>query len=301
MDLPTVQMLRCLVALGDHKHFGRAANAMLMTQPPLSRQIQLLERTVGARLLIRSSQGVIEWTPAGDRLLEDARRILALLEATTDATRRIGEGRGGRVRIGFIPAAALSVVAGFVRELNDKLAELELVLTEMSMPDQMATLLRGQLDLALTWQPPRGNNIASQVILTERLMVLAPKDHHLVHTEPVAVAELLSESLIMYDARQSLYLHDLGTQVLGEPWPSPAATVHHLASAVALVSAHIGLALVPESVKRTLPNDLVLLPLADRNPQVDYHACWHNQTYNPVLIALLDYLRERFTWPNRRG
>src|ERR1700743_75108 len=94
-----LRQLRCFVAAAEELHFGRAAARLNMTQPPLSRQIQLLEHSVGVTLLNRSSRSV-RLTPAGRNFLAEARRILRLAEGAAISTRRIASGDAGSVAIG---------------------------------------------------------------------------------------------------------------------------------------------------------------------------------------------------------
>lgn len=299
--LPTVQQLRCLVALADHQHFGRAAAALRMTQPPLSRQVRELERVVGAPLLVRGTQGVTQWTPAGEVLLAEARRILALLGGGTDTARRIGAGRAGRVRLGFIPAAATTVLGPLVAEIRAELAELEVTLNELSMAEQFARLRHGDLDLGLTWPPPPGTELASHVVRSEPLVVALPADHHLAHDEPIAVRDLTEESWIGYDPVEASHLHQLGAGLLGARWAAGTVQVHQVTSALALVAGGMGLALVPESAGQGLPYGVVTLPIADAAPQVHHHAVWHAETFNPALVAVVHYLQERTRWPVATG
>src|SRR5690349_1933379 len=99
-----LSQLRCFVAAAEELHFGRAAERLHMTQPPLSRQIQMLERILGVQLLERTSR-VVRLTPAGRGFLPEAQYILRLAEGATAATRRIASGDSGSVTIGFTAAA----------------------------------------------------------------------------------------------------------------------------------------------------------------------------------------------------
>src|SRR6188768_3002655 len=95
-----LSQLRCFVVTAEELHFGRAATRLHMTQPPLSRQIQLLERSLGVQLLERSSRQV-KLTPAGRTFLPEARRIIKLAEASALAARRVAQGDAGRIAVGF--------------------------------------------------------------------------------------------------------------------------------------------------------------------------------------------------------
>ena len=100
-----LHQLRCFVAVAEELHFGRAAARLNITQPPLSRQIQLLEHSLGAALFARSSRSV-HLTAAGIAFLPDARRLLRFSESASQHVRRIASGQAGRLRIGFTAASA---------------------------------------------------------------------------------------------------------------------------------------------------------------------------------------------------
>ena len=99
----TLEQLRGFVAVADELHFGRAAARLKMTQPPLSRQVQKLERAVGAQLLERDSRRVA-LTAAGQVFLVEARRLLALADTAPQLARRVSSGSHGVLRIGFTAA-----------------------------------------------------------------------------------------------------------------------------------------------------------------------------------------------------
>jgi len=98
-----LSQVRCFVAVAEELHFGRAAARLNMTQPPLSRQIQILERILGVKLLQRGNR-LVRLTPAGQSFLTEARLILKLTESAALLARRVAEGKAGSVNIGFTAA-----------------------------------------------------------------------------------------------------------------------------------------------------------------------------------------------------
>src|SRR5690606_25154416 len=125
-----LSQLRCFVAVAEELHFGRAAQRLNMTQPPLSRQVQLLERILGVVLLDRTSRSV-RLTPAGRSFLIEARRILRLAETASLTTRRIASGEEGRVAIGFTAASGYSFLPQLVELSRTRLPGVDLALREM--------------------------------------------------------------------------------------------------------------------------------------------------------------------------
>ena len=140
-----LNQLRCFVTVAEELHFGRAAARLNMTQPPLSRQIQVLEHIIDAPLLERTSRSV-RLTPAGRSFLPEARRILKLAESASQVARRIALGKTGSVKIGFTAAAAYGFLPELVAACRAKLPEVDFSLKEMVSGDQFEALSSGQID-----------------------------------------------------------------------------------------------------------------------------------------------------------
>ncbi|HET9511057.1 MAG TPA: LysR family transcriptional regulator, partial [Sphingomonas sp.] len=137
-----LSQLRCFVAAAEELHFGRAAQRLNMTQSPLSRQIQLLERILDVTLLERTSRNVA-LTPAGRVFLIEARRIVRLAESAQLAARRVAKGDAGKVAIGFTAVSGYSLVPQIVAAARAALPNIELELREMVTGDQVDALLTG--------------------------------------------------------------------------------------------------------------------------------------------------------------
>ncbi|MGW2148611.1 LysR substrate-binding domain-containing protein [Nonomuraea bangladeshensis] len=148
----TLDQIRAFVAVAEELHFGRAAERLRMTQPPLSRHIQKLERAIGVTLLERDNRRVI-LTEAGRGFLEDARHMLTLVETAGDRARRIAGGASGTLRLGFTAVSAISVLGPLLRLLAERLPEVDIILHEQVTARQMDGILRGELDLGLA-RPP---------------------------------------------------------------------------------------------------------------------------------------------------
>jgi DNA-binding transcriptional LysR family regulator len=149
-----LSQLRCFVTVAEELHFGRAAARLNMTQPPLSRQIQVLEHIIEATLLDRTSRSV-RLTPAGKSFLPEAKRILKLADSASQVARRIAMGKTGSIKIGFTAAAAYSFLPELIAACRTRLPEVDLSLKEMVSGDQLEALATGQIDAGLL-RPPIG-------------------------------------------------------------------------------------------------------------------------------------------------
>ena len=144
--------VRCFVAVAEELHFGRAAARLNMTQPPLSRQIQILERILGVILLQRGNR-LVKLTPAGQSFLTEARLILKLTESAALLARRVAKGKAGSVNIGFTAASSYSYVPELVAACREQMPDVELILKEMVSGDQLKGLGAGEIDIGLL-RPP---------------------------------------------------------------------------------------------------------------------------------------------------
>lgn len=282
------------VVVAEEGSFRRAAERLRMTQPPLSRQIQKLEREIGV-LLFDRTQRQVELTPAGTVFLAEARRLLALAEAAPGTARLVADGRAGTVRIGFTAASGFGFLGRFLNHVEQALPGVELVLRELVSTLQFENLRSGNLDLALA-RPPFGDaNFDSRLVHAEPLVLAVPDGHALAAgTDAVPVSALGGATLLVYSPGQARYFADLVSRVLAGV---PYASAHHLTqvhSMLALVAAGRGLALVPEAASSLHPDGVRFRRLdgvAD-DPAV-LHAVWRRDQINPALrrvVELLDSL-----------
>jgi DNA-binding transcriptional LysR family regulator len=287
--------VRGFVTVAEEGHFGRAAARLRITQPPLSRQVQKLEREVGVRLLDRTQGGVV-LTPAGRAFLGEARRLLAAAAAAPDTARRVAAGELGTVRIGFTAVSGFWVLGQIVNQLEAALPGVELVLSEMVSSAQFDQLRSGRLDLALARPPFDTTELGSRLVHREPLVVALPEQHPLATgAEPLPVDSLAGEALLRYSPDQARYFAELTGRVLA---PVAYRSTHYLTQVhtmVGLVAAGRGIALVPASATHLRLDGVRFRALDTRaEDRVELHAVWRRAAAGPALlrvIALLDILR----------
>ncbi|MDW6065567.1 LysR family transcriptional regulator [Streptomyces sp. FXJ1.4098] len=188
----SLQQLRGFVAVAEEQHFGRAAARLNMTQPPLTRQIQALERSLGVVLFERTGRGT-RLTAAGQALLDHCRRVLALLDAAPVAARHAAEGRTGTLRLAFTAIGAYAILADVLDLVNRHLPDVSVELTELVSPDQFAALADLEIDMGLV-RPPIPDQYQSVLVHSEDLVLAVPADHALARAEdPVALADVADD------------------------------------------------------------------------------------------------------------
>jgi DNA-binding transcriptional LysR family regulator len=289
----SLEQVRGFVAVADELHFGRAAAKLKMTQPPLSRQIQKLERAVGAQLLERDNRRVT-LTAAGQVFLVEARRLLALVEAAPELARRISSGYSGLVRIGFTAASAYGLLGRLLNMLSRELPDLDVELSEMVTRAQIAGLVNEKIDLGLARPPFDREMFDSRLLHRESLLVAAPVGHRLLALDRDArPADVTGEPVVMHSPTEAKYFYDL---VVGSVSIAPEQTVHTVSQILTmlwLVAARRGIAFVPASAAR-LPIEgvgFVRLELTEPDP-VELHLLWRRDSVNPALWRVLEVFGE---------
>ena len=287
----TLEQLRGFLAVAEELHFGRAAARLKMTQPPLSRQIQKLERAVGAQLLERDNRRV-NLTAAGEVFLAEARRLLALADSAPELARRVSSGSRGFVRIGFTAASTYGTLGRLIDEVDRGLPDIDLDLQEMVTHEQIAALLNGEIDLGLARPPFDAETFASRLLLREALLVAVPAGHRLLGLGRDAVADdLAAEPVVMHSPTRARYFYDLVVSMVPAASGNAVHTVSQILTMLWLVAAGRGVAFVPESAARLPVGGVEFVRLETPVPDpVELHLLWVRDSRNPALQRVLDLL-----------
>ena len=296
----TLDQVRCFIAVAEELHFGRAAERLSMTQPPLSRQIQKLERSVGAALLDRDNRRVL-LTPAGTAFLEDCYRMVNGLDQAVAHARRVEAGSAGTLHLGFTAVSAIGILGPLLGLLGRELSDVEVVLHEGVTGAQVDGIRRGELDLGLARPPFDTSALSSQVVAREPLRAAVPVDHPLAAVKgPLGPEDFDGVPVISYHPVQARYFHELTVRFLANGHPRVEQHVQQILTAVLLVSAGEGVALVPASaaalgvagVRYKALTDLGGgHPESDPSRPVELHAIWVRGGMTPMLRQVLRLVR----------
>lgn len=289
----SLDQLRGFVAVAEELHFGRAAERLRMTQPPLSRQIQKLEKAIDVQLFERDNRGVT-LTAAGTAFLVEARRLLALAESAPDLARRISRGSAGSIRIGFTAASTFGILGALLNELSTELPEVDVELREMVTREQLDSLLDGDIDLGLARPPFDQEMFGSRLLYREPLVAAVPENHRLSSIgRPLTVEDLRNEPIIMHSPTQARYFYDLIVRLTPVGELRYVHTVSQILTMVSLVAANRGIALVPHSATVLgIPGvhfaDIVGLG----TDPVELFAIWLKDSKNPALHRVLETMTD---------
>jgi DNA-binding transcriptional LysR family regulator len=289
--------LSCFVAVAEELHFGRAAERLDMTQPPLSRQIQQLESELGVQLVDRTTR-TVTLTPAGTALLPDARRILRLAEGAAQTVKRIPAGDLGTVVVGFTAASAHAVLPRLLDAAREKLPDVKLDLHEMVSAAQIEGLMAGELDLGMARPPLKRPGLVSRPLLHEQLVAALPEAHPLARLgRQLTLNDLDGQDFIMYSPVQARYFNELliSTFTIAGATPRYMQYVTQVHTMLVLVRSGLGIALVPASASTLHPEGVVFRSIgAIRERPVKLDAVWRGDSSNPAMLRLLrDVLPQR--------
>ncbi|MEU8221140.1 LysR substrate-binding domain-containing protein [Kribbella sp. NPDC048915] len=290
----SLEQVAAFVAVAEELHFGRAAERLGMSQPPLSRQVQKLERAVGVRLLERDNRKV-ELTEAGRAFLTEAHRMLALVETAGDLARRVDRGAAGTLRLGFTATSAINTLGPLLRRLTEELPDVDVILHEQVTPAQLDGLLRGELDLALGRPPLDASThtaaaLTSRTVFREPLCAVVPGNHRLADlTRPLRATDFTTEKVIGYSPVEARYFHDLTVRYLQEP--RIEHQVQQILTVILLVAAGRGVALVPAAARNLGIDGVKYCALKDPG-QVELRAIWRRDSTSKVLQRVLTMLPE---------
>ena len=285
--------LRCFIALAEELHFGRAAQRLAMTQPPLSLNIQQLEASVGARLFERNSRGA-SLTAAGDAFLPKA---IALLEQAAQAAREardVGQGLAGQLQIGFAGTVLYRGLPQVLRDFGAAHPKLRLALRELSSSEQLVELVHDRLDLGFvhTTRVPAG---FSQILVSSQpFMACLPSSHPLAKKELLSLDQLKGEAFAIVMRAVSPDYHDRILAACADAGfePSLALELRHWLSVVSVIAQGLGVGLVPAALQQAGLPGVAFVPLAQPLAPYDTHCLWRTGRDQAALGAFLAAVRE---------
>jgi DNA-binding transcriptional LysR family regulator len=245
--------LRYFVAVAEELHFSRAAERLHIAQPPLSQQIRRLEDELGVRLFERTRRRVL-LTDAGRMVLEEARRTLAQAARVVNVARRSAEGAAGFLRIGFSSSAPYTTLPAILRRFRAQFPDVKLSLFERSSEEQVELLAADAIDAAFVRRPVENApaSLIVKTILREPLVLALPQSHRLRRRRAVEVRALADESFILFPRHAAPGLYDQIAAMCRRAGfqPTVAQEAVQMQTIVSLVSAGLGVAIVPASIRK---------------------------------------------------
>lgn len=286
--------LKYLVALADHKHFGKAAEASFVSQPTLSTQIKKLEEELGVALVERAPRKVM-LTPAGREAAERARRIVAEIGQLKEAARRSRDPEAGTVRLGIFPTLGPYLLPHVVPRIRQRFPHLELLLVEEKSDRLLAQLHEGKLDAAILALPVHDDQLHTEFLFEEAFLLAVPEGHALAARPDIALDDLHEQRLLLLEDGHCLRDQALDVCHLAGASEKSEFRATSLETLRQMVAANVGVTLLPALAVQppVAPSpDIRLLPFRDRpRPSRRIAMAWRRSS---AMAGFLARLAEQF-------
>lgn len=272
--------LKYLVALADHKHFGRAAAACYVSQPTLSTQIRKLEDELGVPLVERAPRKVM-LTPAGREAADRARRIVAEVEQMKEAARRSQDPEAGTVRLGIFPTLAPYLLPHVIPRVRSRFPHLELLLVEEKSDELLARLREGKLDAAILALPVHDEQLHTEFLFEEPFVLAVPGQHPLARRNSLTLDELSEQRLLLLEDGHCLREQALDVCRLSGAHEKTGFRATSLETLRQMVAANVGATLLPVlAVKPPVAqsDNIHLLGFSDSHPSRSLAMVWRRSS-----------------------
>jgi DNA-binding transcriptional LysR family regulator len=290
-----IRHLWLFLAVAEEQNFGRAAKRLGMSQPPLSEQIQVLEQALKVKLFDRSRRGA-KLTPVGAAILPAVRKFADQLERLELAVEEAVAGQSGMLTIGAISTAMFDVLPDLIEQLKSDYPHLTVSVREIDSVEAIPALEAGDIDLAFArLDGDLGPSIKSLPLTQDRLVVALPSDHSLAGRTRISLSSLATEPLVMFSRKVSpVYFDNLIATCRASGFsPRVLHEVRSVASQIAFVSCGQGIALVPASLKKLAPDNVVFRALSQKLNVVTTAVAWNADRPNPLVEELVIRLQSR--------
>lgn len=287
--------LRYFLTLADELHFGRAAQRLAISQPPLSVAIQQLEAEVGAPLFMRNSRGV-QLTAAGQALVPAAQAAIDGAAQALHAARDAASGQVGRLSVGFAGTMLYRGLPQMLRRFQAEHARLQLTLRELSSSEQIVELQHARLDAGFAHVSHAPAGLAAQLVSSQPFVACVPAVHALARKRTLPLDALAPEPLALVSRSVSPDYHArivAACQAAGFT-PQPLHEMQHWLSVVSLVSQGLAVALVPAALQQAQLAGAAFVPVKDPHgtlPRYETRCLWNPARDLPALGLFLTAVR----------
>ncbi|MEO8097435.1 MAG: LysR family transcriptional regulator [Acidobacteriota bacterium] len=285
MNGPDLRQFRYFLAVAEELHFGRAAERVGIAQPPLTQQIQKLERLLGCQLLLRGRK--TQLTPAGAKLAEEARRILEQADRAVEVTRRVARGESGELRVGVPPSVMLTALPAAIRRYRERYPAVVFELRELGTSSIEQALRSGEIDLGFLRETQVSEPLHSAIFLSEPMVAVLPASHALAQRSTVPLAALRREPFVFFPRRVGPDFYDalLAACAASGFAPRIAQEATQWQTVVSFVEAGMGVSIAPGCVEKFHWAGVVYRPIPKLRTNV--YASWSGPSPSPAAASFL--------------
>lgn len=289
--------LRYFIAVAEELHFGRAAQVLGISQPPLSQQIQALEQEVGARLFERTNRRV-ELSEAGRLFLHEARLVLAQVDKAADVARRAQLGELGELKIGFTSSAPFnSSIPQAIFAFRQAFPAVHLNLQEMSSSQVAESLVDESIQVGLMRPLPLPDSLSMVELMREPLVAVLNADHPLVHSSErgLHLAQLAEEPFVFFPRSYGSGLYAQLLNLARDAGFSPhfAQEAGEAMTIIGLVAAGLGVSVLPASYQRIRIDGVVYRTLLDQEAVTAVWLVQRKGVQTPMAQAFVELLTRK--------
>ncbi|HEP9605742.1 LysR substrate-binding domain-containing protein [Pseudomonas aeruginosa] len=296
--------LRYFIAVAKELHFGRAAERLGISQPPLSQQIQALEEEIGARLFERTNRRV-ELTDAGRLFLDESRQVLAQVDKAVLLARRAHLGELGELKIGFTSSAPFtSTIPSSIHAFRKAYPDVHLDLQEMSSRQVLKALLEESLQVGVIRPLALPDAVHWVELFREPLVAVLRADHPLAagSEDGLAIAALAEEPFVFFPRSYGTGLYDQVIALTRQAGFSPriAQEASEAMTIIGLVSAGLGVSILPASFRRTRVDGVVYRTLSDPEATTAVWLVRRQNEGSPLALSFIDLVTREAASLRRR-
>ncbi|WP_308581665.1 LysR substrate-binding domain-containing protein [uncultured Pseudomonas sp.] len=289
--------LRYFIAVAEELHFGRAAQVLGISQPPLSQQIQALEQEVGARLFERTNRRV-ELSEAGRLFLHEARLVLAQVDKAADVARRAQLGELGELKIGFTSSAPFnSSIPQAIFAFRQAFPAVHLNLQEMSSTQVAESLVDESIQVGLMRPLPLPDSLSMVELMREPLVAVLNADHPLIHSSErgLHLAQLAEEPFVFFPRSYGSGLYAQLLNLARDAGFSPhfAQEAGEAMTIIGLVAAGLGVSVLPASYQRIRIDGVVYRTLLDQEAVTAVWLVQRKGVQTPMAQAFVELLTRK--------
>lgn len=286
-----LRQLRAFLAVAEELHFGRAAEYLGISQPPLSATIKALETELKTTLFVRTTRSV-SLTEAGEYLQKQLTPLLNRLDIVIEELPEVSAGIRGRLRVGYVSSASYSVLPAAVRHFHELMPNVQLVLKPLTTSEQIVQLLSGELELSILRDHPGSSEIHQAHILSEGLVAVVPQWHELAAHTTLDAKQLRDQPLILFP-------HELMPGYLSKVMSAlqlPGAALNvtqravHQETVLGMVAAGVASSILPASVASIRMPSVAVIPLKSKVTS-SLDLAWH-ESLSPAAQLFSECVHE---------
>ncbi|RBW69583.1 LysR family transcriptional regulator [Bacillus taeanensis] len=283
-----LRQLQYFITVAEELNFSRAAERLRITQPPLSLQIQNLEKELGIVLFYRNNRHV-ELTDAGKLFFDDVRKMFDHLDRAVENAQRTHHGEIGKLTVGFVGSATYDILPSVLREFRSLYPDVQVHLLELSTPMQIETLLEEEIDVGVLRPPVHYEALRTEIVSIAPCVLAVPKQHPLLEKENLSLLDLTPYPFVMLSRKTWAGLYD---EILGLCNPIIQQEALEFQTVIGLVAAGMGIAVVPQSAMNLHTQEVVYLDFNNQLPAASMGISWRRTDQSPLVKTFIEIAKE---------